>query len=181
VTARFSREGGRAVGVRGRRVATGGQARHDAHVRTSGQRGPRYGDALALLLMSAVVAAGVVLAQTLTTGSLDPRRPSNPRVGVLAGAVDAGPPGAPAQEAVLRLTGPAGEYNVPVTREGTFAVELPPGVYTVAAGSGVGVCPPRVTVTADAWQRTSVLLPCEAGPVDRWEPPPLAAAPAPPR
>ena len=133
----------------------------------------------AVLLVAAGGAAALVV-DAARTGPLEPRDPSTPAVGVLAGTVADTPDGR--QDSVtLRFSQGAVAREVLVRQGGAFSLELPPGDWTVTDGSGRGVCPSQVVVHAAAWQRSDLLWPCTSdGPLGGGSrpPPPPAVPPA---
>lgn len=103
----------------------------------------------------------------LASDVLEPRQPSSPELGVLAGRVMEVPE--PAQRPVtLRFTEATGAdprtFDVATRQGGAWTLELPAGSWRITAVQGGGVCPSAVTVHAGAWQRSDVGWPCEGGP-----------------
>lgn len=148
-------------------------------VRSPQGRGPRL-----LVVAAAVVGLGAgaaLVGDALRSGPLEPRDPSSPGLGVLAGTVaEVPPPYGPQRPVVLGFTSGGVQHDVATRQGGAFALELPPGTYAVTAASGQGVCPSRVEVHAGAWQRNDLLWPCVGDPAETDVEPPPAPPGAPP-
>jgi hypothetical protein len=110
----------------------------------------------------------------LASDLLEPRQPSSPHLGVVAGRVIEVPQ--PEQRPVtLRFTEATGAepttFEV-ATRQGeAWTLELPAGSWRITAAEGGGVCQSTVRVTAGAWQRHDIAWPCEAGAAAEQGPP----------
>lgn len=127
------------------------------------------GSALAAVVLLGAVAAGGAglvrgddIARTAAGGTLAPREPSVPGLGVLAGRV-AEVPELEQRPVTLRFTDAAGTKSADVaTRQGAaWEVELPPGTWRISAVEGGGVCQSTVNVVAGAWQRHDIGWPCK--------------------
>jgi hypothetical protein len=88
--------------------------------------------------MLAVLAASIVLKGTVTMGPLTPVC----RVGT--------PCGGPAPRVTLTFRSPARVVVATTAKDGTYAVRLSPGTYTVSASRGMRIAPARIVVGSTA-------------------------------
>jgi hypothetical protein len=84
----------------------------------------------------AVLVASIVLRGTVTIGPLTPAC----RVGT--------PCGGPAPRVTLTFRSPARVVLATTAKDGTYAVELAPGTYTVSASRGMRIVPARIVVSS---------------------------------